>query len=37
MERANIPFSDPEAFAQYYIVCLKENKKRLAALFRGIE
>jgi DNA-binding transcriptional LysR family regulator len=34
MERANIPFSDPEAFAQYYIVCLKENKNRLAGMFR---
>jgi hypothetical protein len=34
--RVNIPFSDPEAFAQYYIVCLKENRKRLAGVFRGL-
>ncbi len=37
IERENIPFSDPEAFAQYYIVCLKENRKRLSALFRLLE
>ncbi len=36
-ERVNIPFSDSEAFAQYYVICLKENRKKLSAMFRGME
>jgi hypothetical protein len=36
-ERVNIPFSDSEAFAQYYVICLKENWKKLSAMFRGME
>jgi DNA-binding transcriptional LysR family regulator len=31
--RINIPFSDPEAFAQYYLICLAKNKKQFQAIF----
>lgn len=31
--RIAIPFSDPESFATYYLICMKENVKNLRALF----
>ena len=34
--RINIPFSDPEAFVQYYLVCKKEDKKKYERLFDAI-
>ena len=30
--RVAVPFSDEDATAQYYLICKKENQKRLAAL-----
>lgn len=34
--RINIPFSDPEAYVQYYLICMKKNKNRLSPLFRAL-
>lgn len=31
--RVAVPFSDPESFATYYLICMKENYKNLNALF----
>ena len=35
--RINIPFSDPEAFVQYYLICRKQDKQKYRSLFRAIE
>lgn len=35
--RVQIPILDPEAHADYYCVCRKENRKRLATVFREME
>jgi hypothetical protein len=32
-DRINIPFTDDEAKAQYFIICLKQTKPRLSSLF----
>lgn len=34
--RVNIPFSDPEAFAQYYLICKKNKKKNYLDLFERL-
>jgi hypothetical protein len=33
-DRINIPFTDEEAKAQYFVICLKRSKPRLSSLFR---
>ena len=34
--RINIPFSDPEAFAQYYLICKEEDKNKYTRLFNSL-
>ena len=34
--RINIPFSDPEAFAQYYLICKTEDKKKYSRLYHHV-
>lgn len=35
--RINIPLADREGHTDYYLVCLKANKKRFASLFRRMK
>ena len=34
--RVNIPFSDPEAFSQYYLICKVEDKTKYSRFFKDI-